>query len=342
MVMGVRKPFFSPSSTSSLAIAQRNVDNRCSNRFCKVLNSPKSGLVLGTDVLSSDRTKFAASLGPAWKDPKHAKASAQSNLTYVYRPHRSEHIKGPFIMDILIAAGEDLRVRLNKQMDVTFAPLGKDAIRDVDLERPWINASEPVHKLLAQFVDIPSSSAGSSHTANSDVSASSFTTITGPNVQLIIAQAKERDLKRIEDHVKASYQMHGDNVKKANRPRLQSNKSKQKGKRESLGETTGPEFTNWNIVDRQDVLRKSSKFFQEHPTPEEMEVYTDPEEIARLRASYAYLHDLEMHKYREPKWSRFPFDVAARELCAIKAHALGASKTVTRGFYEKYKLVKEF
>ena len=306
-----------------------------------MLDSPKSGLVLSSEVLSSDRMKFAVSLGPAWKDPKHTKSSAQSNLTYVQRPHRSEHIKGPFIMDILIATSEDLRARLNKQMDVTFAPLGKDMIRDMDLERPWINASEPVHKLIAQFPNMPSSSPGSSHTANSDVSASSSTTITSPNTQLIIAQAKERDLKRIEDHVKVSYQMHGDNVKKAGRLRVQS-KSKQKGKRESIGDTTGAEFTNWSIVDRQDILRRSSKFFQEHPAPEEMEIYTDPEEIARLRASYAYLYDLEMHKYKEPKWSRFPFDVAARELCAIKAHALGASKTVTRGFYEKYKLVKEF
>ena len=304
-----------------------------------MLDSPKSGLVLSSDALSSDRMKFAASLGPAWKDPKHTKSSAQSNLTYVQRSlNQSEHIKGPFIMDVLIAASESLRVRLNQRMDITFAPLGKDAIHDVDLEQPWINALDPVRKLIAQYIDMPSEPTGSS---NSDVSMSSSVTITSPNIQLIIAQAKERDLKRIEDHVKASYQMHGD-VKKANRPRGQSNKLKQKGKRESFGETMGAEFTNRNIVDRQDVLRKSSKFFQEHPTPEEMEVYTDPEEIARLRASYAYLHDLKMHKYKEPKWGRFPFDVAARELCAIKAHALGASKTVTRGFYEKYKLVKEF
>ena len=314
-----------------------------------MLDGPKSGLVLRSNVLSSDRMKFATSLGPAWKDPKHTKSRAQSNLTYIQRPHLSEHIKGPFIMDILIAAGESLRVGLNKQMDVAFAPLGKDVIRDEDLERPWLNASEPIRKLISQHQQtgdscMPSSSAGSSRMANSDASESSSVTVTGPNIQLIIAQAKERDLKRIEDHVKVSYQMHGDSVKKASRLRVQS-KSKQKGKRESIGETSGAggaEFTNCNIVDRQDVLRKSSKFFQEHPTPEEMEVFTDPEEIARLRASYAYLHDLEMHKYKEPKWSRFPFDVAARELCAIKANALGASKTVTRAFYEKYKLVKEF
>ena len=106
------------------------------------------------------------------------------------------------------------------------------------------------------------------------------------------------------------------------------------------GPSFGVSFVCCNI--EHDETMTSSKFFQEHPTPEEMEVYTDPEEIARLRPSYTYLHDMEMHKYKEPKWSQFPFDVAARELCAIKAHALGASKTVTRGFYEKYKLVKEF
>ncbi len=318
-----------------------------------MLDGPKSGLVLKDGILGSDRKKFGASLGPVWKDPKHKKAGAQSNLTYEQRNRQGPHIKGSFIMDILLKTGEDLRKRLTAQMDVTFAPLGKDAVRDEDLERPWLNAWEPVQKLLGQHqkpespatdhqkCDGMTSSAGSS-TTNSDISSSSTVTLAGSSsssVQLIIAQAKQRDLKRIEEHVKASYQVHANN-KKAMSSRLNRSKSKNS----EMGGGGGADFTNCNIIDRQDVLRKSSKFFHEHPTPEEMEVITDSEEIARLRASYAYMYDLEVHKYgRDGKrrWSRFPFDVAARELCAIKANSLGPSKTVTCGFYEKYRMVKQ-
>ena len=318
-----------------------------------MLDGPKSGLVLKDGILGNDKKTFGASLGPAWKDPKHKKSGAQSNLTYEQRNRRGPHIKGPFIMDILVKTGIDLRKRLTAQMGVTFAPLDKDAVRDEDLERPWLNAWEPIQKLLEQHQKLEpatadhqnsdgmSSSAGSS-TTNSDATSSTITLAGGSSVQLIIAQAKQRDLKRIEDHVKASYQVHSNN-KKAMSTRLTKSKSKN-SERGGGGGSGGADFTNCNIIDRQDVLRKSSKFFHEHPTPEEMEVITDWEEIARLRASYAYMYDLEVHKYGrdgKQRWSRFPFDVAARELCAIKANSLGPSKTVTCGFYEKYRMVKQ-
>ncbi|TRM60307.1 RNA dependent RNA polymerase-domain-containing protein [Schizophyllum amplum] len=67
--------------------------------------------------------------------------------------------------------------------------------------------------------------------------------------------------------------------------------------------------------------------------------------IRRLAASYAYVHDW---KEKRPfansivgdGWSRFPWNVAFRELCHIKADAVGYSKTVMMSFYERFKLAK--
>jgi RNA-dependent RNA polymerase len=56
--------------------------------------------------------------------------------------------------------------------------------------------------------------------------------------------------------------------------------------------------------------------------------FMQDEEIASLRASYAY-------KYDHSKWHEgtgFPWDVAMRELGAIKARVTGGHKTVTGDF----------
>jgi len=90
-------------------------------------------------------------------------------------------------------------------------------------------------------------------------------------------------------------------------------------------------FTDLPIELRQDVLRASAKEFASKPRPED--VLFSEEEIARLRASYAYLLDSQQEK---KGWSRFPWDVSMRELCAIKARALGPTKTVTENFYARY------
>jgi len=65
------------------------------------------------------------------------------------------------------------------------------------------------------------------------------------------------------------------------------------------------------------------------------------EEIARLRASYAYVYDSKQHE-RGAGWSRFPWDVAMRELCAIKAQAVGRTKTVSEDFYARFYMKQSF
>jgi len=59
------------------------------------------------------------------------------------------------------------------------------------------------------------------------------------------------------------------------------------------------------------------------------------EEVARLRASYAYKYD---HEVRFSGWTRFPWDVAMRELGAIKARATGRHKTIAGEFYDHFNM----
>jgi RNA-dependent RNA polymerase len=114
------------------------------------------------------------------------------------------------------------------------------------------------------------------------------------------------------------------------------------GKAKAAGGTKGAAFTDQPIEIRQDFLRAMSKKFHASPTSQDMHLDSmmDNAMIARLRASYAYCHDsTEMQKRSGRGWSRFPWNVAMRELSTIKASALGPHKTITNGFYERLKLV---
>ncbi|KAF5357710.1 hypothetical protein D9758_007515 [Tetrapyrgos nigripes] len=105
----------------------------------------------------------------------------------------------------------------------------------------------------------------------------------------------------------------------------------------------GTSFSNKHIVHRQDDLRSCSKEFASFPKPEDLKTIMDNATIARLRASYAYHFDVfEREPERSVRWSRFPWDMALRELCAIKVRALGPWKASTQSFYERFKLAKNW
>ena len=59
-----------------------------------------------------------------------------------------------------------------------------------------------------------------------------------------------------------------------------------------------------------------------------MEIFV---EVARLRASYAYLYDWT----KKQGGTRFPWNVAMRELGAIKLRARQDFKPISQDFYEK-------
>lgn len=102
----------------------------------------------------------------------------------------------------------------------------------------------------------------------------------------------------------------------------------------------GNSFTKMAIEDRQDILRQLSQEFVQHPDSKVVAALYDDQDVARLKASCAYIHAWNSGS----KSNRFPFDVAMRSLCAIKAHAIsnGTEKTVAPKFYSRMVLSKAF
>ncbi|KAJ3515971.1 hypothetical protein NLJ89_g1430 [Agrocybe chaxingu] len=132
------------------------------------------------------------------------------------------------------------------------------------------------------------------------------------------------DLKKLEEHVRKVYDNHRTEMSS---PKKASRSSPKKDK---------ISFTDQPIEVRQDKFRELSRRFADFPKPGELMMHD--EEVARIRASYAYWYDCERRKSYDVPWSRFPFDVAMRELCAIKARAAGRYKVVDGGFYDHFNM----
>ena len=133
----------------------------------------------------------------------------------------------------------------------------------------------------------------------------------------------KRELDQIAEHIESVYQVH--------RESLSSSHSLSPKKATSSFKSAAP-FTEMPIEARQNAIRKVSKLFVSFPPPGKF--FMQDEEIARLRASYAYKYNYDCHYNR----SSFPWDVAMRELGAIKARATGGHKTVVGEFYDHFNM----
>jgi RNA-dependent RNA polymerase len=135
---------------------------------------------------------------------------------------------------------------------------------------------------------------------------------------------RTRDLDRIEKHVAQVFCKHRDTIKKAWETVMKTQKTAEDGHTKSG-------FTALDIEVRQDLLRSLSKEFFSIRDAEELNF--NKTQRNQLLASCAYWYDSEQTK-SGTRWTRFPWDVAMRELCDIKARALGPYKTVTGYFYD--------
>lgn len=138
-----------------------------------------------------------------------------------------------------------------------------------------------------------------------------------------------RDLEMIKAHV--------EKVRILHRSELAKFSPKRRPTRNSFPTADkGVGFTDLKIEMRQDILRKVSKEFASKPSG--LNIVGDGWS-RELKASYAILHDAEACRASGSKtWTRFPWDVAMRDLCDIKVKALGPYKTITSNFYEKMTL----
>lgn len=139
----------------------------------------------------------------------------------------------------------------------------------------------------------------------------------------------QNDLAKIEQHIQAIHAQHRAELGSAVG-------SQQKGHQNSPRRSDkGAAFTDLPIEVRQDKFRALSKEFSSLPSLDEL--LFPEEEVARLKASCAYYHDTVVVKtYRG--WTRFPWDMAMRELGTIKARATGRHKTVAGEFYDDFNM----
>ena len=136
-------------------------------------------------------------------------------------------------------------------------------------------------------------------------------------------ETKQNDLDIIATHVRNVYGKHQEDMK-SKKPKTS---------------VSGVPFSSLPIEVRQDCMRSISKAFATFPQVDDLQTIPDQATIARFRASYAFKYDAEQNA-RKGGWSRFPWNVTMRELCAIKATTLGPSKTVTNNFYENFRIPK--
>ncbi|KAF4602055.1 hypothetical protein EYR40_005257 [Pleurotus pulmonarius] len=139
---------------------------------------------------------------------------------------------------------------------------------------------------------------------------------------------RAEDLEKIKRHVETMYREHRKQVK----PKKE-----------------GEDFTGIPIEARQDTLRSLSRQFSSLPSSANLPSFVaidqpatsmfGNEEVSLIKASYAYIFDHQENSGRKG-WTRFPWDVAMRDLCHIKARALGPHKTVSGDFHARFQVKK--
>jgi len=93
-------------------------------------------------------------------------------------------------------------------------------------------------------------------------------------------------------------------------------------------------FTDRNITTRQEILRRLSAQFRVEASNKAF-IFFSSEDILTVMASYACT--------LEPvKGFRFPYDVAFRTLCEIKAKSIGPTHTVVTDIHEQMAINKRF
>jgi hypothetical protein len=193
---------------------------------------------------------------------------------------------------------ENVKGEYLKRIADRFAAL-PPKIKDADLVAPWQDAEERAQEMLSS---------------------------PEPHVRAV-GQAQSDALEAIKAHVVRVSESYAAAMRKA-------------GVVGGAG-GAGAAFTHLSIESRQDKLRAVSREFVGGPPgvnskkKKTMSVFSR-EEVARLRASYAYLYDWT----RKAGGSRFPWSVAMRELGAIKLRARNDFKPISQDFYENMSMRK--
>jgi hypothetical protein len=252
-------------------------------------------------VFKQDNEKYGTR-SPAWKEWKEMKdledAHTRAGSNNMPHPKRKSGA-GTFIMDSLKHEAETQATYWGKQIDSIFNAV-------IDEEDPVLVA--PYHEIVKKTK--------------------------GPGGDFYQA-----DLELIKAHVIKEYDENMDRTKKEHDERNAARATGQHSPRKSPSKPKQAAFTDRPIEERQDILRAASRRFAQSPDPSTLHMTRDQAE--RVKASFAYLYDCHYKKggvrdgsSKIVRCSRFPFNVAFRTLCDIKARSLGNHKTICSDFYE--------
>ena len=265
--------------------------------FCTVLDGAKTGKTILSERYTQDRNdkQYGTQYTPPWKIER-------DNPTQQYILSRPS----PFVLDILREATESAEGEYLKQIEDHFNALTK--VKDMDLVAPWHDAEARMKEMLSRPED---------------------------NIRTI-GEAHRVAIEAIKKHVVRIHDWCGTLMKgpagaQASSGMVGVGASPSKAKKAAGKKRGGADFTQRRIETRQDQLRRVSREFVGGPPAADVFVFS-PEEVARLRASYAYLYDWTTH---HDGGTRFPWNVAFDELGEIKLRAHKDFKPISRVFYEK-------
>ncbi|KAF7323769.1 Dimethylaniline monooxygenase [Mycena kentingensis (nom. inval.)] len=112
-------------------------------KFCKILDASKTGFDIKPDVRMQDRKKYGHAEGPAWKRSQKMASNyaSTSNMQPLQRKIDATipGIAKPFIMDVLVEAGEGVKGEWLREVEELFAPFKASdrSLFDHALARPW-------------------------------------------------------------------------------------------------------------------------------------------------------------------------------------------------------------
>lgn len=272
------------------------------NRFARVLDSSKNGYRIKPETISADTKQYFHPRGPQWQvaSKEKKRKSSKPRFDTSNEAYLQRDYTSPYVKGIFIM--DHLREVANRERERLLIEVDQ-------VFAPLLNEPDPAlvapWEAAVKWAKMPTNNKES-------------------------AKSKEKVLCKIAIHVQAMYRK---NKGVFARAREQSSAVDASSK-------SGSEFTHLSIEVRQDELRALSKAFVSEPLLEDVPDIPDQETLDRWRASYAYKYDAEQNfNGGEQGWSRFPWNVALRELCAIKARSIGPYKVVSNSFYERFKLV---
>lgn len=303
-----------------------------------MLDGVKTGKTILPERYKEDREsrQYGTQFVPWWKmDPDCE--TQQYNLSRGDLP--------PFVMDLLREAMDKVGEEQLRRIADHFAELPK--VKDADLVAPWEGAEARAQEMLSRSEEQMRTigqaqkdalEAIKTHVAwvydlNTAVMRATITKTTTALAERIAGSSTSAGSGTSRGTVTTM----GTQTERSRGKQRSSNSNSNSGRkrRGGSGGRSSVKFTNRNIETRQDQLRRMSREFVGGPPAEQTLVFS-AEEVARLRASYAYAYDW----VRRPGGSRFPWNVAMRELGEIKLRARKDFKPISQDFYEKMSMRK--